>query len=498
MNKFILRAVFSISTLVLSATFMSGCKSSAIVEPEGTETYDLISEDLNALHSELKAVERIKGKPLEPAIYDLLDKAKQAAKKKDLKSAQKYYAATIDLVRDDLVDEATIEEFRKALKSIKRRLDYDGPSQEAWSQFVILATKERLKSIVIPEFTIGPPATIIDAIEFIKQASRDYDDPKVPIEQRGVSLILKLHSRSAESEAGELDDPFAAPESNDDSGIPVLPRISVRDISLYDALSLICKTTGTEFNLRGGIIMLTPVGEVPQYPNMNAEELNRLIKADLDHFNEELKTLERIHGKPLDQEIYETLDEAKLAAEQYDYDNSRNLYGQTSALVRAYLIDGSALEQYRQALENIDRRFDWHSSCKVAWDELRELRTKMLLEKIIIPEMTFRPPATLIDAVEFFKQASRDYGDPDLAVEQRGVSLCLKLRNNNPGFKQDGENDPFSVDPFGNNGAPVIPALSARFINLYDALQLVCDVTGYKLKLRGGIIMIVPGDEDED
>ena len=34
--------------------------------------------------------------------------------------------------------------------------------------------------------------------------------------------------------------------------------------------------------------------------------------------------------------------------------------------------------------------------------------------------------------------------------------------------------------------------MSARFINLYDALKLVCDVTGMKFRIRGNIVMIVP------
>jgi len=455
------------SVLMLLPIFTSGCKSSAIVEPEGTEAYDLISEDLNALHSELKAVERINGKPLEPAIYESLDKVKQAAERRDLKSAQKLYSATIDLVRDDLVDESTIEEFWLALKSIKRRADYDGPCKETWDQVLALVTKERLKRVVISNFKIGPPSTIIDAVEFIKLASRDGHDP------------------------------FATNQSDSDSGIPALPRIIAHDISLYDALSLVCDEADYEFRLWRGLIIINPVGWVPHYPNMDVEELNRMIRADLDHFNEELKALERIYGKPLDQTIYKTLNESKQAAKKADYENSFNLYLQTRFWVRDHLVNEAALEQYRQALDNIGRRFDEHSICEMVWYELLELRTKKILKEIIIPEVTFRPPATLIDALDFFKQASRDYGDPDLPVDQRGVSLCLKLRDKQDD-QEDRADDPFSVDPFVNNGAPEIPVMSARFISLYDALKLVCEITGYKLKLRGGIIMIVPCEENED
>jgi general secretion pathway protein D len=40
--------------------------------------------------------------------------------------------------------------------------------------------------------------------------------------------------------------------------------------------------------------------------------------------------------------------------------------------------------------------------------------------------------------------------------------------------------------------------MSARFINLFDALKLVCDVTGMKFRISGNIVMIVPlNDPDE-
>ncbi len=124
------------------------------------------------------------------------------------------------------------------------------------------------------------------------------------------------------------------------------------------------------------------------------------------------------------------------------------------------------------------------------------------LQSIIIPEVSFRPPATIIDAVDFFKQASRDYDDPEIPVEQRGVNLVLKLGSNAP--KEEAEeisNDPFAAaaDTIpSSGGVPQIQAMSARFISLYDALKLVCDVTGMKFRVRGNIVMIVPMNDPDD
>jgi general secretion pathway protein D len=124
------------------------------------------------------------------------------------------------------------------------------------------------------------------------------------------------------------------------------------------------------------------------------------------------------------------------------------------------------------------------------------------LRDIVIPEVTFRPPATIIDAVDFFKQASRDFDKPEIPLEQRGVNLVLKLPNT--GSVSSSAPAESNVDPFATPasssapaGVPTISALSARFINLYDALKLVCDVTGMKFKIRGNIVMIVPANEPD-
>ena len=118
------------------------------------------------------------------------------------------------------------------------------------------------------------------------------------------------------------------------------------------------------------------------------------------------------------------------------------------------------------------------------------------LREIVIPEVTFRPPATIIDAVEFFKQASRDYDSPEIPVDQRGVNLILKLPATAASAPVQG--DIFSAPSSGVSGVPVIPAMSARFISLYDALKLVCDVTSMKIRVTANVVMIVPTDDPDD
>ena len=126
------------------------------------------------------------------------------------------------------------------------------------------------------------------------------------------------------------------------------------------------------------------------------------------------------------------------------------------------------------------------------------------LEEIILPEVSFRPPATIIDAVTFFNQAAREYDRPELPDEQRGVNLVLKLPRNSgvaaPAAGGD-EDNPFaaaaSASSASAGGVPVISALSARFITLKNAIKLVCDVTEMKSLIRGNVVMIVPLNEPD-
>jgi len=107
------------------------------------------------------------------------------------------------------------------------------------------------------------------------------------------------------------------------------------------------------------------------------------------------------------------------------------------------------------------------------------------LKRITIPEMTFYPPANIVDAVNFFNQASKDYDTPETPLEQRGVRFMLCLPR-----------DRFSPEEPINGVIPRIAAMSARFISLYDALNLVCEVTDMKWEVLSERILISPKEKD--
>ena len=121
------------------------------------------------------------------------------------------------------------------------------------------------------------------------------------------------------------------------------------------------------------------------------------------------------------------------------------------------------------------------------------------MQRVVIPELSFRPPDTIIDALDFFKQASRDFDKPEIPLEERGVSLILKLSPSPNAVKAAEGDDPFAGGGASSVHAPVIQPMNVRYINLYDALKLVCDVTGMKFEIHGaGFIMITPLDDENE
>ena len=130
------------------------------------------------------------------------------------------------------------------------------------------------------------------------------------------------------------------------------------------------------------------------------------------------------------------------------------------------------------------------------------------MKEMKLPAISFKPPATIIDAVEFFRGASRDYDRPDIPLEQRGFNFLLKtpetLRNagaaaggdeDAEGFGGGGDDD---ASAGGVSGVPVIPMLTASDISFYEALKLVCESVDYKFKVQGSIVVVMQKDMSTD
>ena len=123
------------------------------------------------------------------------------------------------------------------------------------------------------------------------------------------------------------------------------------------------------------------------------------------------------------------------------------------------------------------------------------------MKEMRLPTISFKPPATIIDAVDWFRSASKDYDRPDIPVEKRGFNFVLKTPQG--AIKQaaaaQGDDEGFSSDDSGEgagpaNGLDPIPTITASDITFHEALKLVCDSVDYKFIVRGPIVMVMQKD----
>lgn len=126
------------------------------------------------------------------------------------------------------------------------------------------------------------------------------------------------------------------------------------------------------------------------------------------------------------------------------------------------------------------------------------------MKEMRLPAISFKPPATIVDALDFFRQASKDFDRPDIPLEQRGFDIVFlppETLHASGGEEEESEGFGASDDEEGagaQEGLPVIPMIAASDITFYDALKLVCDTVKYKPQVKGKIVMIMPKDATTD
>ena len=134
----------------------------------------------------------------------------------------------------------------------------------------------------------------------------------------------------------------------------------------------------------------------------------------------------------------------------------------------------------------------------------------MRMQKMELQSISFKPPATLNDAIEFFRQASKDLDDQQKQEDERGFNFFVKPRKVNyvksaaaaetaddagGGFAAD---DSVDAGAAKDTGVPEIPMLSAIKISFADALKLVCEAVDYKYVIKGPMIMIMDKRDSAD
>ena len=127
-------------------------------------------------------------------------------------------------------------------------------------------------------------------------------------------------------------------------------------------------------------------------------------------------------------------------------------------------------------------------------ERTQELEIERRMKAMRLPTISFRPPATIMDAVDFFTQASKDYDRPDLPVEKRGFNFVLRTPQGSLKQAAGGEDDDFGDGAAAASGLDPIPTITASDITFYEALKLVCDSVNYKFIIRGPVVMVMHKD----
>lgn len=140
---------------------------------------------------------------------------------------------------------------------VVRCVRYNGSNNSDISVAPIL---NRMKEMRLPSISFKPPATIVDAVEYLRQASRDFDSPAIPFDMRGFNIELKMKGEITKGLGA--DEGFGADEENEKPGslvgVPVIPQISATDISFYEALNLVCECVEYRFEITDGTIVVLP------------------------------------------------------------------------------------------------------------------------------------------------------------------------------------------------------------------------------------------------
>ncbi len=165
--------------------------------------------------------------------------------------------------------------------------DLDKDPERAQEQMIL----KRMREMRLPEISFKPPATIYDAVQFFIGASKDYDRPDLPLEERGFGFQLisaKPATAAAAPAEGEESEGFGSDDSESANastvpGATVIPTISVSNITFFDALTLICESVGYKFKIKNGIVVVMP-------KSMSTEEMVTRSYPVLSTFMERMDT----------------------------------------------------------------------------------------------------------------------------------------------------------------------------------------------------------------
>jgi hypothetical protein len=120
----------------------------------------------------------------------------------------------------------------------------DGRFQREWPRpwnWRHAETVRRLKAITMPEVYFYAPATMKDFVEYMGRATKDFDDPAVPLESRGITFVC------ADSVAAKTGPEKAKQET------ALIPCGGIgATTTAWDALTNVCNSVGCRFKVYSG------------------------------------------------------------------------------------------------------------------------------------------------------------------------------------------------------------------------------------------------------
>ena len=127
------------------------------------------------------------------------------------------------------MDAKKADDFRRRLEIERAKVACTKPVPDTAAAIVV-----KMRNTTIPSMAIKPPATLKDAVAFLRKASKENDPRK-----EGVNFLLKM----AEGES-----------------VPAVPRIRANNLTVYHAVELVTRVTGYDFEVKDNIVVIFKKG----------------------------------------------------------------------------------------------------------------------------------------------------------------------------------------------------------------------------------------------
>ena len=349
----------------------------------------------------------------------------------------------------------------------------------------MLETINRLKNIKIPEVDFRQ-ANIQDVVEFLQDASVEYDPEVDPEKRKGANMVLHLGHSAAPPPEGPVEKEKVKDEFGEDAvppGIDV-PNITftARDISAMEALSIVTQVANLKYRIRDGRVIIVP----------KAAPDDDIIVRMYDVSPEVEQKLAAVAGPAAGptrkmtandvSDFFEYMGVQRPTGSSIKYDEKGGKLVSENTEVNAKVLEDILSAVAGKPVKSESEHMK--SPAQKAADKRKQAVARKLVDKmkaIKIPEVDFRQ-ANIHDVLEFLQDASVEY-DPEPDPQKRtGVNL-IPMLGLGKGRAKEKELEEIPRVTF-----------TARYISLWEALGIVTQVANMKSRPAENYVAIVPKD----